>query len=310
MPAEMRPSAAVEASAGSTWAAMASPPLPILLPGATRTIRLSGRRAILWRLLRLSRLRVVKVAQAVCLLAALAWLAFRGATSMGYNWQWGQVPQYFYSTADGHFVAGPLLLGTIETLVITAWSLLLALVIGLGTAVLRLSDSFAGRKLVAAYVELIRNAPLIVQLNLFYFILSPVFDVGRLWTGILCLSVFEGAYASEIFRSGILAVCRGQWEACASLGLSGYQTYRFVVVPQAVRIMLPPLTNVAVSLVKDSALVSIIALPELTTAARNAISDSFMSFEIWFTVAGVYLLLTLSLSGLASLLERRFKATA
>jgi len=226
---------------------------------------------------------------------------------MGYNWQWNRIPQYLYEIDDGRFVAGPLLLGALETLVISGWSLLLAVGIGVTVAILRVADSFAGRKAAVAYVELIRNTPLIVQLNLFYFIVAPVFDIGRLWTGILCLSVFEGAYASEIFRSGILAVRKGQWEASAALGLSNFQTYRFVVLPQAVRIMLPPLTGVAVSLVKDSAIVSIIALPELTTAARNAISDSFMSFEIWFTVAAIYLLMTFSLSSVANLLESRLR---
>ena len=310
MPSEMRRrSVAAAKLAASGWAPPRTTPPAFLRIGSGKTLLL-GRDGLLAGLLRLRRLRVVKVAQAGLLVAAVGWLAVRGAESMGYNWQWNRIPDYFYTIEDGRFVAGPLLLGALETLVIAGWSLLLALGIGLGAAVLRLADSFAGRKVAAGYVGLIRNTPLIVQLNLFYFILSPVFDIGRLWTGILCLSVFEGAYASEIFRSGLLAVRKGQWEAGASLGLSLFQTYRFIVIPQAVRMMLPPLTGVAVSLIKDSAIVSIIALPELTTAARNAISDSFMSFEIWFTVAAVYLLLTLSLSSLASLLESRFKAKA
>src|SRR5579871_4822624 len=288
-----------------------APPLLLESPAFPgRSVRRASARRqkdLFSRLRRLARMRALKIGQALALVAALGWLAFQGAQSMGYNWQWNRIPQYLYEIDDGRFVAGPLLLGALETLVISGWSLLLAVGIGVTVAILRVADSFAGRKAAVAYVELIRNTPLIVQLNLFYFIVAPVFDIGRLWTGILCLSVFEGAYASEIFRSGILAVRKGQWEASAALGLSNFQTYRFVVLPQAVRIMLPPLTGVAVSLVKDSAIVSIIALPELTTAARNAISDSFMSFEIWFTVAAIYLLMTFSLSSVANLLESRLR---
>jgi polar amino acid transport system permease protein len=251
----------------------------------------------------------LKVSQAVLLFMILAAVAVHGADSMGYNWQWGRVLPYIFTLEDGRFTAGPLLLGLVETLRISGWSLVLAVAIGLATAILRMSDSFAGRGLARAYIGLIRNTPLLVQLNLFYFIASPIFDIGRLWTGILCLAAFEGAYASEIFRSGILAVRKGQWEASAGLGLSSYQTYRFVVLPQALRIMLPPLTGVGVSLIKDSAIVSVIALAELTTAARNAISDSFMSFEIWLTVAAIYLVLTVSISIAANLLEARLRLT-
>ncbi len=134
-----------------------------------------------------------------------------------------------------------------------------------------------------------------------------MFGIDRLWTGILCVSVFEAAYASEVFRSGLLAVKKGQWEASASLGLSPAKTYRYVVLPQAVRIMLPPLTSIAVSLIKDSAIVSVIAVSELTTATRNAISATFMSFEVWFTAAAIYLVFTLSLSAVAAAFERVMK---
>ena len=123
----------------------------------------------------------------------------------------------------------------------------------------------------------------------------------------ICLSLFEGAYASEIFRSGILAVDHGQWDASRSLGMRPYHAYRLVILPQAIRAMLPPLTGIAISLIKDSAILSVIAIGELTSAARDAVSDTFMSFEIWFTAAALYLALTMSLSLFSSYLERRMK---
>jgi polar amino acid transport system permease protein len=136
--------------------------------------------------------------------------------------------------------------------------------------------------------------------------MAPIFDLGRTATAILALSLFEGAYASEIFRAGIQSIGRGQWEACYSLGLSRAQTYRRVILPQALRRVLPPLTSQAVSLIKDSALVSTIAVYDLTMEGRTIIAETFLTFEIWFVVAAIYLALTLSLSTVAHALERRF----
>lgn len=237
--------------------------------------------------------------------ALVVWLVLRGATAMGYSWQWYRVPPYFARFIDGELIWGPLALGLVETVRISALSLVLALLAGLAAALLRLSASAVGRAMAIGYVELIRNTPLLVQLYIAYFVLAPVLGLDRWWTGVLCLALFEGAFAAEIFRAGIAAVPRGQGEAAASLGLGGWDTQRYVILPQAVRLMLPPLANLAVSLVKHSAIVSVIAVVELTTEARNIISDTYMSFEIWFTVAGLYLLLTATLSLLAGQLERR-----
>ena len=155
--------------------------------------------------------------------------------------------------------------------------------------------------------EVIRNTPLLVQLYLFFYLLAPIFGLDRFWTGVLALAFFEGAFGSEIFRAGILSVGRGQWEAAAALGLGRLPTYRFVVIPQALRLVLPPLTSLVVNLVKHSAIVSAIAIADLTTAGRNVIAETYLSFEIWFTVAAMYLGLTIVLSLLASVLERRLK---
>jgi polar amino acid transport system permease protein len=162
-----------------------------------------------------------------------------------------------------------------------------------------------GRVVAQGYVELIRNTPLLIQLFFIYFVVAPVLDISAFTAAVLTLSLFEGAYASEIFRAGIQSVQIGQWEAAYSLGLSRFDTYRKIILPQAIRRILPPLTGVAVSLVKDSALASTIAVYELTQQGQLVIADSFLTFEIWFTVAAIYLAVTISLSWVASVLERR-----
>ena len=239
-------------------------------------------------------------------LAGLAWLVVRGEEGLGYSWHWRQIPGYFLSIADGGWVAGPLLKGLAVTLEIIGYSLVVAGVIGLATALLRLSGSRVGRGLAWFYLETVRNTPLLVQIFFLYFVMAPIFDIGRMATAVFALSLFEGAYASEVFRAGIESIGRGQWEAAHSLGLSNRHTYRYIILPQALRRILPPLTSQAVSLVKDTALVSTIAVYDLTMEGRAIIAETFLSFEIWFTLAAIYLVLNLSLSALAGGLERRF----
>lgn len=234
-------------------------------------------------------------------------LTVRGAQSMGYNWQWYRIERYLYQIVDGAFYPGPLLNGLGVTLQISALALVLTVVIGLAAAILRLSDSLSGRLLVNAYVEAIRNTPLLVQLYLFYFVLSPILGIDRFWTGVLCLAVFEGAFAAEMFRAGLQAVPRGQWEAARSLGLSTPLAYRLVILPQALRVVLPPLTGLSVSLVKHSAIVSVIAVFDLTTEGRNIIADTFLTFEIWLVVAAIYLAVNGSLSMIVAVLETKLK---
>ena len=245
------------------------------------------------------------VSQLVLFFGALIWLTLNGAAQMGYNWQWYRIPDYFWREIDGEIIWGPFVRGLLVTLEITLWGALLAFAIGLAVALLRLSRSWAGHALATAYLELIRNTPLLVQMYLFYFVLSPILGIDRFWTGVLALAVFEASFISEILRSGILSVPPAQWEAASSLGMRGYATYRKVVLPQAVPLMLPPLTSSLVNLVKSSAIVSTIAIFDLTNEGRTVIADTFMTFEVWLTVAAIYLVLTISLSAVASWLERR-----
>ena len=239
----------------------------------------------------------------LAMVTLLVWLLVRGTAGLGYNWHWYRVPEYLVRVQGGRMVAGPLLQGLVVTLKISALSLVLAFVIGMVTALLRLSGSWLGRALARGYLEIIRNTPLLVQLFFVYFVLAPILGIQAFPSAVLALSLFEGAYASEIFRSGIVSVPRGQWEAARSLGLSTWQVYRLVVFPQALRWILPPLTGQGISLIKDSALVSTIAIYDLTMQGRAIISETYLVFEIWFVVAAIYLALTLSLSVVVRQLE-------
>lgn len=255
--------------------------------------------------LRLLRQAGFDIALFSVIMAACAYGIFAGAQSMGYNWQWYRVPRYIYRIIDGELIWGPLIRGLFVTLEIAFWGAILALAIGLITALLRLSASASGYALSTVYLEAVRNTPLLVQMYLFYFVLAPILGIDRLWTGIFCLAFFEAAFIAEIIRGGILSIPKGQWEGAASIGLTKRQIYASVVLPQAVPVMLPPMTSALVNLIKNSAIVSTIAVFDLTTEGRNVIAETFMSFEIWFTVAAIYLVITISLSLVAGWLEIR-----
>ena len=244
-----------------------------------------------------------QILQAIFVFGIIAWLIYAGAAAMEYRWQWYRVWPFFYRMVDGEFIAGPLIRGIIVTLQLAGVSSVLAILIGAFTAIGRMSNSIAGRSIATTYLEIIRNTPLLVQLFMFYFVLAPIFGIDRFWAGVLCLAAFEGSFAAEIIRGGIQAVERGQYEAADATGLSKFDKYFCVILPQALPLILPPLTGLLISLIKHSAIVSVIAVAELTTEGLNLISDTYMAFEIWFIVAGMYLVLTTSLSVLVNILE-------
>ncbi len=248
---------------------------------------------------------LIDIGQFIVLIGAIAWVTYAGAAAMEYNWQWYRVDRYIYQIIDGEFIFGPLLRGLGVTFQLTGYSIVLTLAIGLVTALLRMSDSFSGRLLATVYLEAIRNTPLLVQLFIFYFVIAPIIGVDRFWTGVLCLALFEGSFATEIIRAGLESVPRGQYEAADALGFNRFDRFRDIILPQAIPIILPPTTGLIINLVKHSALVSVIAVADMTTEGLNIISDTFMAFEIWFTVAGIYLIVTVSLSFFVSWLEHR-----
>ncbi len=245
--------------------------------------------------------------QFILLLGVLGWLIALSSSRLGYNWQWYRVPRFLFRRVNGQLAAGPLIEGLLFTFKIAGMSLGLSLIIGLTTAIVRLSDSWMGRALTRIYLEVIRNTPLVVQVYLVYFVIGPILGLGRFISAVMALSLFEGAYMSEIFRSGIVSLYKGQWEAAYSLGLSPFNTYRDVILPQAIRRVLPPLTSEVISLIKNTSLVSLVSLSDLALQARVIAADTFLTFEIWFTTALIYLALTVPLSLAEHYLEKRFK---
>ncbi|PID58251.1 polar amino acid ABC transporter permease [candidate division KSB3 bacterium] len=247
--------------------------------------------------------RVLDVLKFLLTSGVVIWFLLRGAERLGYHWQWYRVPRYLFTVKAGNFVAGPLLDGLIVTFKISSAGLILALFFGLVTALFRLSHSFTARAFARVYLETIRNTPLLIQLFFMYFVLSPVLKMSAFTSAVLALSLFEGAYASEIFRAGVMSIDKGQWEAAYSLGIHTYHTYRYIILPQAFRQILPPLASQAISLIKDSALVSTIAIYDLTMQGQAVVAETFLTFEIWFTVAAIYLVITVSLSTLVHAME-------
>ena len=245
-----------------------------------------------------------QVGQAVLVFAIIGYLIWRGAAAMEYNWQWYRIEPFFYRVIDGEVIWGPLMRGLVQTLKLASIAGVIAILIGFITAFARLSNSISGRIIATTYLEAIRNTPLLVQLFLFYFVLAPIFGIDRFWAGILCLAFFEGSFAAEIIRGGIQGVDKGQYEGADAIGLNVVDKYRFIVIPQSLPLILPPLTGLIISLIKHSAIVSVIAVEELTTMGLNLIADTFMAFEVWFLVAGIYLAVTVTLSIGVSLFER------
>ena len=162
---------------------------------------------------------LVEVGKYCFLMGLILWLLARGTSELGYHWQWYRVPRFIFKVVDGQFVPGPLLQGLLVTFQIAGVSLALFFVLGVVTALMRRSRLFLFRALARFYLELIRNTPLLIQLFFIYFALSPVLGLGAFASAVLALSLFEGAYASEIFRAGIDSIHKGQWEGGPQSGV-------------------------------------------------------------------------------------------
>jgi polar amino acid transport system permease protein len=200
---------------------------------------------------------------------------------------------------------GPLMFGLWTTLWLSAVSSFFGLILGLVTGLARVSKNITIRGLALVYVECIRGTPLLVQIFIAYFLLGTVFNLSRNVCGVGALALFAGAYVAEIVRAGIQSISKGQAEAARSLGMTTFQTMWDIILPQAFKRILPPLSGQFISLIKDSSLVSVIAITDLTKSGREIITSTFATFEVWIVVAAMYLLVTSLLSQLVYYMERR-----
>ncbi|MCF8051117.1 MAG: ABC transporter permease subunit [Desulfobacterales bacterium] len=215
----------------------------------------------------------------------------------------------------GKWRVGILLQGLWLTLKVSFIAILFGIVIGLFAGLARISKNPALKWSAISYIELIRGSPLLVQIFIWYFVLGTLVNtllrqqgiplIPPLWFGVAALATFTGAYVAEMVRAGIQSISRGQTEASRSLGMTYVQSMVHVILPQALRRIIPPLAGQFISLIKDSSLLGIIAIRELTKATREVVTTSLQPFELWFVCALLYLVLTFSLSMLLQYVERR-----
>lgn len=200
-----------------------------------------------------------------------------------------------------------LLMGAGVTIEITAFSVAVGFFIGLFVGIARISQFKILRIMAAVYADCIRGTPLLVQIFLIYFALPMAIGqrVEPFIAAVAACGINSGAYVSEIFRAGIQAIDVGQMEAGRSLGLTWWQTMRFIILPQAFKNILPPLGNEFIAMLKDSSLVSVIGFEELTRRGQLIIAQTYGSFEIWMTVAVLYLIMTMAISRIVAFLEKR-----
>jgi len=194
---------------------------------------------------------------------------------------------------------------------IAVGAFILAIIVGIFLALMLVAQASPIRFLARSYVELIRGTPALTQLFIIYFGLSEIgLSLSPMAAAIIGLGANGAAYLAEIFRAGIGAIDKGQKEAAASLGLPPIEVMRFIILPQAIRIMLPPLVNYAVQLLKDTTLASSVAAPEMMFRARNLVMETYLSMQIYLLVACIYLTICIPLSRLASRLHKPNRGAA
>ena len=204
----------------------------------------------------------------------------------------------------------PLLIaGACITVEITALTVFFGMIIGICVSLIRMSDFKILRWMGNVYVDFIRGTPLLIQIFLVYFALPSIIGhrVDAYFAAISACSINSGAYMAEVFRGGIQSIDIGQMEAGRSLGMTWWQTMRYVILPQAFKRIIPPLGNEFIAMLKDSSLVSVIGFEELTRRGQLIIARTYASFEIWMAVEIIYLILTFTVARLTGLLERKFE---
>jgi His/Glu/Gln/Arg/opine family amino acid ABC transporter permease subunit len=211
--------------------------------------------------------------------------------------------------AKGWYFLTTLLGGWPETAGVAAASLVFALIVGLFIALLRLSRWRLLRVPAIAYVEFFRGTPALVQLFVIYFGLPDTgFQPSPLQAAIVGLGLNGAAYLSEIYRAGIESIHRGQMEASLSLGMTPASAMRYIVLPQAIRTMLPPITNFAIVLLKDTAIIFAVGVVEIMALARNLVTETLQSAVVYLIAGAIYLCMTIPMARIAARLERAKRA--
>jgi len=282
------------------------------------------------------RIRTSDVIIGAILTAIGIFVAYRIRVGLNYTWHWEKIPQFIfrYDTESGKWVSNILMIGLYNTIRLSFWGIILATMLGTVMGILRSTKVVFLRLVSGTYVELMRNIPPLVIIFIVYFFLgdqilpstgideflenqsetfrsvmsfcfAPPSRFVAFISALLTLAIFEGAYITEIVRSGIQSIHKGQREASYSLGLSWYQQMRHIILPQAYRRILPPMAGQLISLIKDSSIVSVISIQELTFQGTELMTGTLLTMEIWITVTLMYLMLTLPCSLIIERVEMR-----
>lgn len=281
------------------------------------------------------RFTVLDVMILLIVAAGAIFIFHRIRDGLHYRWEWEAIPQYLLrrDPATGTWMPNVLLQGFFATIRLSIWATLLASLVGTAMGLLRMSACRFRRWVGSAYVELTRNTPPLVLVFLFYFfigeqllpsvglealirrqssetqalvtaLLAPPGRLTAFASAVVTLSIFEGAYIAEIVRAGVQSIEKGQREAAAALGLTRRQCMRYVILPQAIQRILPPLGGQFISTIKDSAIVSVISIQELTFRGMELMSATYLTFETWITITGLYFILTFGCSLIFGRLEK------
>ena len=273
----------------------------------------------------------------VVLTGIISYVGFRIEGALNYDWRWELIPDYIvrYREDRQEWFANLLLQGLFATIRISIYASVLALVFGTLLGVARCSDNLTIRLLARTYLELLRNIPPVVIIFIFFFFLSQQLidalnlnawsrgvarsDAAPFWefffgdmrrfpsliSGVIVLAMFEAAFVGEIVRAGIQSVPKGQREAARAIGMSGLQEMRYIIMPQAMRKVIPPMANQFISLIKDSSIISLISVQELTYKTVELVASTRLIFEAWITTAAFYFILCFGLSMLFRWFENR-----
>ena len=271
--------------------------------------------------------------------ATAAFVFYRVEHVLVYTWNWSKVFEYVVAIDEEtqELVPNLFLVGMAMTLRLAFWGTVLAAIIGIAMGLCRTSNNLFLRTISRIYVELVRNIPPVVFIFVFYFFISsqltpllgldtlardaspttlaiveflfgPAELINNYTAGLICLAMFEGAYITEIVRAGIQSIDRGQWEAARAIGLSRFNVLRDIILPQAIKRILPPLAGQFITLVKDSSIVSLISIQELTFLTQEVANTTTQFFEAWLLTGFLYFIVCYPLALLFGRLERKWLA--
>ena len=272
-----------------------------------------------------------------CVIAFFTYVFVQMSGNLNYHWRWEKIPNYIfkYHTGREEWFANLLLQGLIVTVRVSIYATILALILGVVLGIARCSRNLVIRMLARTYLEFLRNIPPLVVIFIFYFFLAEQIiqamnieswsykiakmENNQIWeffcgdmrrfpslvSGVIVLALFESAFVGEIVRAGIQSVDRGQREAARSVGMSGFQEMQYIVLPQAMKKIMPPMANQFITLIKDSSIISLISVQELTYKTAELVSSTHMIFEAWLTTAAFYFVICFGLSLVFRKLERR-----